>query len=1002
MRVWAENPEWLLLLLAVPVVVGLPLYVRSLSGLSGGRRWTALITRSLVMTLLILCLAGLQWTQTSKSVSVVYLLDRSDSVPENLKAAQQEFIHQTKKKMKADEDRAGVITFAGQSVVEQTPIQGDYIPPIGKSQVKPEQTNLADAIRLAAAVFPPDTAKRIVVLSDGNETTGDALAEARRVAAADIGIDVVPLDYGYNHEVQVTNLWTPPTARVGDEIPLKISLFSQAPAEGDLVLSDNGRPIVLDPETGRDSIHVSLQPGKNALVHRLRMDPGGADFHRFQVQFVPSRKLDDSIPQNNRASAFTVVAGKGKVLIVSTSDEDDARFVQALQEENIDVEVCHAEDIPTDLAQYQPYSAVVLSNVPADMVPRPLQDSLASYVKDLGGGLIMLGGNQAFGAGGWIGSPIEKIMPVDFEVKSKRQVPRGALAMVMHSTEMPQGNGWGIRIAQAAVDALSRLDYVGVNAFDSGLGQSNWVVPMQLAQNKDAIKRSLDKMSMGDMPDFNSSIQMAVTALNQTDAAQRHMIVISDGDPAPPSTGVIAQLKRSRITVSTVGIGMGYHVVSATLEKIAKDTGGRFYLPNDPNKLPQIFIKEARTITRALINEKPFNVLVQSTTGLAKGLSERAIPQLEGMVLTTPKPLIEMPLAAKTDTGSDPLLANWQVGLGRSVAFTSGMWRRWGPQWLDWEKFKPLWSQTVRWSMRKSGSTDLDIQTTIEEGRGKLVIDAVDKTAGYLNFLEFQGRVIDPALNSKSLQIVQTGPGHYEATFETGAPGAYIMGFAYRKGGEGEWQTVQTGIASSYSPEYAQLQGNPSFLARVAETGHGLVLPLETDKMSNVNVFRRDLPEAVMREPAWPTFLAVALALFLFDVAVRRIAIDPRAVAAGARGWIGDLAGRWRGTSDKESIGSLKRRREQVQEQWRQRLKQTAPDAGLPQGPRKTYEPGATPADAASQDDFVESLGASRKGDGKPAALNRDADDEGGATGRLLQAKRRAQQKMEDDAKDEG
>ena len=177
-------------------------------------------------------------------------------------------------------------------------------------------------------------------------------------------------------------------------MPLKISLFSQGPAEGELVLSDNGKPIVLDAETGRDSIHVKLQPGKNALVHRVRMNPDGPEFHRFEVQFVPSRKQDDTISQNNVASAFTVVSGKGKVLLVSTSREDDEKFEQALKEENIDVEVVDADKIPTQLEEYQPYSAVVLSNVPADLVPRPLQESLASYVKDLGGGLIMMGGHE--------------------------------------------------------------------------------------------------------------------------------------------------------------------------------------------------------------------------------------------------------------------------------------------------------------------------------------------------------------------------------------------------------------------------------------------------------------------------------------------------------------------------------------------------------------------------------------------------------------------------------
>ena len=344
-------------------------------------------------------------------------------------------------------------------------------------------------------------------------------------------------------------------------------------------------------------------------------------------------------------------------------------------------------------------------------------------------------------------------------------------------------------------------------------------------------------------------------------------------------------------------------------------------------------------------------------------------------MLTTPKPLIEMPLQVKTDTGTDPLLANWQVGLGRSVAFTSGMWRRWGANWLDWEKYKPLWGQTLRWTMRKSGGSDLDIQASIEQGQGKLVIDAVDKTSGYLNFLEFQGRVIDPQLVGKPLQIVQTGPGHYEAKFDAGSPGSYIMGFAYRKGGEGEWQTVQTGIASSYSPEYGQLQGNPNFLQQsdgdaggpegrgsAARTGE-----VRTSRAGAVNVFRRDLPEAVMREPAWPTLLAIALALFLFDVAVRRIAIDPRAVAAG-RARLGQRPGGPVARRGGDGVDrSLKQRREQVQEEWRQRLKETAPAVPASEGQRKKFQPSVA-GSQESPEDAVEALGASRRDDDKPAA----------------------------------
>ena len=694
------------------------------------------------------------------------------------------------------------------------------------------------------------------------------------------------------------------------------------------------------------------------------------------------------------------MTGAGRVLVLSTDREDDVKLVEALREENIAVDHMPAEAIPTQLEEYQAYSAVVLSNTPAELVAQPVQEALVSYVKDLGGGLIMTGGANSFGPGGWIGSPVEKIMPLDFEVKSKRQIPRGALALIMHSSEMANGNYWGIQIAKAAVDALTRLDYVGVIQYDNGVGES-WVVPMQLATNKPAIKGAIDGMVMGDMPDFDRGLQMAIAGLNGTarDAVLKHVIIISDGDPSPPSSGVISTLNKSKITVSTVAIGMGSHVVTGTMSGIASATGGRFYQPNNPNDLPQIFVKEARTVTRALIYEKPFPVHVLASSDITRGLSTDSIPYLDGMVLTTPKPLSEQLLGGKTDEGVDPLLARWQAGLGRTVAFTSGMWRRWGPRWLPWEQYKPRWAQVVRWAMRKSGSTDLDVQASIEEGSGKIVIDAVDKTAGYINFLEFAGSVINPEIKAAPLEILQTGPGHYEAKFDADLPGSYIIGLQYKKGNDIGF--VQTGVASSYSPEYAQRQANPLFLENLARIGNGRVLPLAFDPQT-VDVFRRDLPEALTREPAWPNLLALALALFLFDVAVRRIAIDPRAVAAGARGWLADLAGRWRTQQERETLGSLKQRRQQVQEQWRQRLKQTAPPAGATESQKKKFQPSAAPG-AAGQEDFVDTLGASRSGPEKPAPDRAAAPaDDASATSRLMQAKRRAQQRMSDDEKRDG
>ncbi len=988
MRIWLETPEWLLLLPVVLTAVGIPLLVRSLAGLSGTRRWMALTLRALVMALLVFCLARPHWTRHSDGVAVVYLLDRSDSIPSSLRQDALGFVQRTQEgDRKRPDDMAGVITFGGRASVEQVPVAGDYVPPIGKSRVEPGQTNLAEAIRLAAAVFPPDRARRIVILSDGNQTAGDAVAEARRVAAAAIGIDVVPLDYRHDREIRITNFWAPARARAGDEIPLKISIHSEAAVEADLTITDNGIPITIDPARRSQSVRVRLERGKNALVQTVRL---GADtsIHRFGAQVRPVRPDDDSIPQNNQASAFTTMAGKGKVLLVSTSREDDATLEQALRQEQIEVVTVEPQDIPPRLEDYAGYSAVVLSNVPADLMPRPLQQSLAAYVRDLGGGLVVIGGDQAFGAGAYAKTPLEEVLPVRSDFKRELEEPSVALALVIDKSGSMSGEKMEMakRAAEATVEILGDHDHVAVIAFD---GVAQIVSPLRSLRDRGAILGRIRNLGAGGGTNLGPALTLAGNMLAASTADLKHVIALTDGQSLSADfAGIVGSMARSGITISTVGVGRDAD--AQLLEQVAQWGKGRFYPAPHPHSLPQIYLKEIRRISRSLLYERPFAVQRHDFSPVTGNLAGDEIPHLEGMVLTMPKPLAQIPLVSVTEKGRVPLLANWQVGLGRGVAFTSGMWRRWGPRWLAWEKFAPLWGQIVRWAMRKDGADDLDVQATIEQGVGRVVIDAMDKTAGYLNFLQIAGTVLDPDLEAAPLEVNQTAPGHYEATFEADAAGVYIIGLQCRRGNDVTF--VQTGVASSYSPEYGHLQANPLLLATLAETGGGQVLPLAFGPGA-ADVFRRDLPPAASREPAWPAVLALALGLFLLDVAVRRIAIDPRAMLAEARDWMGGLAGRWGGREGGESLGSLKQRREQLQAQWQGRPGQQAPPAPSP-GRRgaKAASPAGKPG--ASAADQVESLMPPR--DTPPAAREREDAREDDPTSRLLNAKRRARQRMEE------
>jgi uncharacterized membrane protein len=439
---------------------------------------------------------------------------------------------------------------------------------------------------------------------------------------------------------------------------------------------------------------------------------------------------------------------------------DDQPLYEALRREKIDAEIRGADEIHLDLLKLQEYGVTVLANISADTFTREQHEALASYVRDFGGGLIMTGGDEGFGAGGWIGSPVEEVSPVSFEVKHKKIMPRGALVIIMHSCEIPRGNYWGEQVAMASVDTISSLDYLGVLCYSFGVGGPNWDVPLTPATDKASIKRRMRQMQIGDMPDFDSTMRIAVNGLmGLKDVSQRHMVIISDGDPSPPSSAVIQTMVDNQITCSTVGIGYGSHVLEQPLKDIARQTKGRFYAVKNPKQLPQIFVKEAKVVRRPLIDDQPFGP--QLLPGFRR--RRRASPAGGAAVGRSGHDAGQARLhhahVPRGSDGDDPVLAHWHYEMGRMAVFTSGWWPKWGGNWVGWEKFGRFWAQLVRLVARQEASADFDVLTRLVGNRGYVVVEALNRDASFLNFLSIGGRLLTPGMEQKPLYLSQTGPG---------------------------------------------------------------------------------------------------------------------------------------------------------------------------------------------------------------------------------------------------
>lgn len=924
-----DRPWWLAL--CVPAWIATVWIGRStLTGMGTGSRRAALVARLLVILLLVGAMAHPQLRREAEGVTVTIVQDTSDSVrrpapgpdgkPQDLLASSAAFVEGAMESARPG-DLVARLTAAQKAYVQTLPVRPGDKPELTFTG-KTDATNLADAITLALAVRPSETANRLLLISDGNQTAGDLLAAAGAARAAGVPIDVLPLRYRFTKEVVVERLVAPGTARMGQNVNLRAIINAQEPAEGTLRLLINGERADLDPKSAGDGMHVSLQKGVNPIPIPIALPKAGPQ--QFEVVFEPDGAGPGTVLENKRALAVTFVQSEGRVLVIAPEAADVVPLVRVLGEARIAAEVVLPSGAPTSLVEWGAYDAVVLANTPASSLSVPQQTELKSSIHDLGLGMVMVGGPDSFGAGGWIGSPLADALPVKLDPPQKRQLPRGALVLVMHSCEVPQGNYWGTQTALAAVTNLSRQDLAGIIEYDPFRGDT-WVFPLSPVGNKAAITRAINSLTYGDMPSFDGMFKMGFDALLAADAGVKHMIVISDGDPQLTNPAILAQCRANRISIS--GVLVYPHERSAggasfeQMRRIARETGGRFYPVIDQGQfatLPSIFIKEAQVVKRTLIWEgTPFApAVVNAVSEPMRGIT--SVPPIGGYVVAADRDgLSVVTLRGKEN---DPILAHWQHGLGKVVAFTSDVSARWAGAWPSWERFRAFWEQHVRWAMRPSGSADMRVLTEDLGDRTKLIVEAVDQQGERMNFVRFAGRVVRPDGSAEDVSLRQVGPGRYEGIFDSASTGAYVTSLRYvgapaKEGEQAREGTVQAAVTRPFADEYRSLSDNAPLLRLVAERTGGREL---TPDPSKADLFRREgLTMPVATTPVWVQIALIAIGMFLVDVGVRRVRIDPKAIAATVRRGLGkrtDLAG--------QQLGSLKDARERAKagfEQQRRR-----------------------------------------------------------------------------------
>lgn len=897
----------------VAIVVALwALSYQGLSGLGRFRRVLALVVRSVIVLLLIMALANLHLRRKSDRLTVIYLLDQSASIPLEQREAMVSYVVREVKEHRNDArgDRAAVIVFGRDANIEVAPIE-DTLPIVdqleGTAELRTDATNLAAALNMAQATFPEDSSRRIVIVSDGNENLGDAQPIARKLARDGVGIDVVPARISVPNDIVVERVRLPGDIRKGQPFEASVVLNNLKPDTGQPTDAIAGRLKLIRRRGAQEEVlstpDITLSPGKS--VYRFEHKIDEPDFYEYQVEFVANNQTDDAITQNNRATGFTHVQGEGHVLLIENSESRDANgsghfqhLVDRLRANNITVTVQFTDELFTSLADLQRYDAVILADVPrssgsdADNIRNFSDDQLSMLLhntREMGCGLVMLGGPNTFGAGAWTNTDLEKAMPVNFQIENAKVEIAGALAMVMHASELAQGNHWQKVVAREALRALGPQDMCGVVDWDDMLGKEEWLWArpkgmLKVGGNRDRMIAMLDQMTPGDMPDFEPSLKMALAAFNTLPpGTAKHMIIISDGDPSPPRGTTVMGFKKADVKVSTVAIGTHGTLGNAELERIATVTGGKYYVVRDPNALPRIYQKEARKVARPLIVERDLQPQLVARHEILEGIEE--LPPIRGFVMTAVKEsgLVEIPIISPfpVDSKNATILATWNYGLGRSVAFTSDAGYRWATSWTGWEQYDKFFSQLVRWSMRPTGDTgNFSIATTHEDGKVRVVVDALDKDDQFLNFLNFTASVVDPTMETSAVELRQSAPGRYITEFDADKSGSYFLTLS-----PGAGKTpIRVGVNVPYSPEFRDTETNFGLLRTLAslepeggEQGElidGELRAAELPKLLATDTFRRNLAPAISINYVWPWLALIAGCLWVGDVFVRRVAIN--------------------------------------------------------------------------------------------------------------------------------
>lgn len=808
------------------------------------------IMKSALVLMAVLAAAGIHKKQIMTISNIMFVRDVSLSCAAGDESRIQSFMHKIMDEA-GKQDRFGLVAFGKQAYVEKELSQNFDI---GPGQTLPDKTRtaLGQAIQTAAGRMDPQGNNKIILMTDGNSNLTDP-ADAAGMAGA-LGIQIFPVPIGSwfdSNEVYLEKLAVPRQTALHTPFRIRAVISSTSRAEGEILIFKNDEIMVKK--------SVDLVPGKNSFAFDDVIADPGAVTYRAVVNAAP-----DTVFENNEFTATTTGFIESGILYLSRSDRSPT--VRALQTQGMTVQIEPPSNLPRTLNRLLKYRAIIIDNIEATQFSFADMENIRSFVSEAGGGLLMLGGDHSFGAGHYLNTPIEKVLPVSMDHPTTLENPEFCLLLLIDTSSSMSGyakNRSKLEGAKTAsfsvVELLNPFDRIGLLGFDS---EFYWVVPVTQASERHKIATELSNLTASGGTDLFPALSHAFETLENVNAQKKHIIVLSDGKTKEADfKGLIRAMTRKNITISTVAVGKTSD--RKTMRKIAAWGKGRMYYTDDADNIPRIFTGDTRIASRKTIYEQRMDTKISELKPFLQGMLNNEIPWVDGMVKTYPKPNASIVL----NTQNGPLLAVSRQGLGRSIAYTSAFDGKWGKDFVEWSQFEPFVSQMVKWVQKADPQSVYREQIRRLNDHTRFKVDVIDDTGRLVNHANLKLSLVLPSKQKLLIPLQQTAPGHYECGFETDQTGEYLMTlFEDTKAPTLPTRTFFMGIP--YSDEYRTKGVNHKMLDKIAKISNGRVLDLDGDVSS---VFRHKKEGPQTGRGMWPWFVIAFAIVFVLDVGMRKL-----------------------------------------------------------------------------------------------------------------------------------